>query len=75
MIRCRECEFCKQFGRQKSNRYTFGRKQYWCEHPLTNELDNKVFGNKAEGFVGFGENNYESSLIIKTTPRWCPIKC
>lgn len=75
MIRCRECEFCKQFGRQNSNRYTFGRKQYWCEHPLTNELDNKVFGNKAEGFIGFGENNYESSLVIKTTPRWCPIKC
>ena len=25
-------------------------------------------------FVGFGENNYESPLKLKTSPRWCPKK-
>lgn len=74
LIRCRDCENCKPIGRQKSNRYTIGRKRYWCEHPVVGTLDSKVFGNKAEGFIGFGENNYQSPLVLKTTPKWCPMK-
>ena len=50
------------------------REHYWCKHPLINDMNNEVFGNKAEGFIGFGENNYQSPLVLKTTPRWCPIK-
>lgn len=74
MIRCRDCEYCNQSGRQNSNRDPMGRKYYWCKHPLTKTFDSKVFGNRAEGFIGFGENNYKSQLALKTTPRWCPIK-
>ncbi|MDY4605278.1 hypothetical protein [Clostridium tertium] len=74
MIRCRECEYCNQSGRQNPNRDTMGRKHYWCKHPLIKTFDRKVFGNRAEGFIGFGENNYKSQLALKTTPRWCPIK-
>ena len=55
MIKCKECEYCNQSGRQNSNRYTTGRKHYWCKHPLINDMNNEVFGNKAEGFIGFEE--------------------
>ena len=74
MIRCKECDYCKQIGKQNSNRDTVGRKHYWCKHPITDTLEDRVFGNKAQGFIGFGENNYESPLVLKTSPRWCPIK-
>lgn len=74
MIRCRDCEYCNQSGRQNSNRDTIGRKHYWCKHPLIKTFDSKIFGNRAEGFIGFGENNYKSQLALKTTPIWCPIK-
>ena len=74
MNRCKECAHCKQIGRQNSNVNTVGRKHYWCKHPIVRTLDNKVFGNKAEGFIGFGENNYASPLVVKTSPRWCPLK-
>lgn len=74
MAKCRSCSYCKQIGRQNSNRDTYGRKRYWCEHSLINLLDDKVFGNKSPGFICFGENNIKSPLTIKTSPRWCPLR-
>lgn len=69
MRRCKYCEYCKQIGRQQSNRYTYGRKHYYCKHQ-----DAKTPPNIAEGFICFGENNKESKITIKTSPRWCPLK-
>ena len=31
----------------------------------------KAFGNKVEGFIGFGTPERESKLTLKTSPRWC----
>lgn len=74
MPKCRYCNYINQIGRQNYNIDTFGRKRYWCEHPMISEIDIKAFGNKAPGFICFGENNYDSPLTIKTSPRWCSRK-
>lgn len=74
MPNCKYCNYCKQIGRQNSNRDTYGRKHYWCKHSSIDLLDSKVFGNRTPGFICFGENTYESPITIKTSPRWCPLK-
>lgn len=64
---CKYCNSCKQHGRQKSTRYGMGKKHYWCEHERVKEVTNW-------NFIGFGTNTYESPLVVKTSPRWCPKK-
>lgn len=71
---CKYCEFCEQIGRQQSNSFTYGRKQYWCKHLSVKTMNDQIFGNKARGFIGFGNNDLESKLAIKTHPRWCPLE-
>ena len=73
MHQCIYCEFCKQRGRQQSNRYTDGRKHYYCTHSNINDMKDK-YGLPHTGFIGFGTNTWESPLVLKTSPRWCPKK-
>lgn len=70
---CKYCFFCKQIGRQNSNRDTLGRKRYYCKHEGVSNIRDK-HGFLIDGFVGFGENNWDSPLVLKTSPRWCPKK-
>jgi hypothetical protein len=70
---CKYCSSCKQIGRQNSNCDTIGRKRYYCEHEGLVNIKNKN-GFPIDGFIGFGENNWRSPLVLKTSPRWCPRK-
>ncbi|MBG9692538.1 hypothetical protein ACP3VS_22780 [Lysinibacillus sp. VIII_CA] len=71
--KCKNCGYCRQLGRQQTQRGRVGRKHYYCEHPEAKLLPLNTFGNKATLFIGFGEHTLESPLSIKTSPRWCPI--
>ncbi|BDU81604.1 hypothetical protein SNUCP2_12740 [Clostridium perfringens A] len=50
-----------------------GRKRYYCKHEDISNIRDK-HGFLIDGFVGFGENNWKSPLVLKTSPRWCPRK-
>lgn len=50
-----------------------GRKRYYCKHEGVNNIRDK-HGFLIDGFVGFGESNLKSPLVLKTSPRWCPKK-
>lgn len=69
---CRNCEHCKDIGRSGGAAGSWGRKNYFCENPKTNELPREAFGNSMQGFICFGENTRESRPQIKTAPKWCP---
>ena len=73
--KCSECDFCKMTTRAnaKFNKSgIYGRGEFFCENPETEKLPKKAFGNKMEGFIGFGTPERESKLTLKTSPRWCP---
>lgn len=71
--KCVYCEYCKPIGRMQTQLGCLGRKTYYCENPKSRDLPTRVFGNRAERFIGFGKyNEYESPLELKTAPRWCP---
>lgn len=72
-MNCRECEHCKQIGRQKSQCGILGRKTYYCENPKVYEFKNED-GYPINNFVGFGDMTLESPLQLKTSKRWCPLK-
>lgn len=66
--KCKDCEYCKCFGRQKA-KYSRGgksRKTYYCEHQNVHKCTDNTF-------VGFGDTTWESPLQLKTTKRWCPL--
>ena len=72
--KCRECDFCKMTTRANakySGYAIYGRGEFSCENPETKKLPRKAFGNKLEGFIGFGTPERESKLTLKTSPRWC----
>lgn len=71
---CKNCNHCKQIGRQNMTTYGYGKKHYWCEHPEIEKIPFKKFGNSARGFIGFGTNTLTSPLSLKTHPRWCPME-
>ena len=71
VIKCSECEYCREsrpIGNTRSN--------FTCEHP-DNEYIRKYYREhrltKAEGFIGFGMR-YSEEVPIKTSPAWCPRK-
>lgn len=70
---CRYCPHCKQKGRQKATRYGSGKKHYYCTHADINKIDWYEM-RRATAFISFGENTYESPILIKTHPKWCPIE-
>ncbi len=73
--KCSECDFCEMITRANakfSKSGIYGRGEFFCENPETKKLPVKAFGNKAEGFIGFGTTEKESKLTLKTSPRWCP---
>lgn len=72
-MNCKECKYCKQIGRTKSERYGLGRKQYFCENPEVYILKDKK-GNSIYNFIGYGNTSLESPLQLKKAKRWCPLK-
>lgn len=75
MMKCKDCEYCHNIGRCNSQRNRPGRKQYECRHPKISEIPREDFGNAMMGFIGFGRaDSYDSTLTVKTSPRWCPKK-
>lgn len=73
--RCKECQYCKLIGRGEnkfSSTYGYGRGHFFCENPETEKLPIKAFGNSSPRFVGYGTEEYNTKLMVKTSPRWCP---
>lgn len=72
IIQCKNCEFCKQYGRMQTIGHKQGRKKYFCEHPQTKNM--KVRLLPLNNFIGFGSMTDESPLSLKSAKRWCPKK-
>ena len=73
-IKCTECEYLIMHHRSGGIYSSYGRGEYYCEHPVSERLPAKAFGNKARCFVCFGTNERETRPTITTAPRWCPEK-
>ena len=71
IIRCSECEHCKEFRKIGNTRSDFT-----CEHP-DGEYITKYYQEhritKMPGFIGFGRP-FREEVPIKTSPAWCPKK-
>lgn len=72
-MNCKNCKFCKQIGRQKSQRHQLGRKTYYCDNPEIYKLEDKK-GRPVHNFIGFGDMTKEGPLQLKTHKRWCPLQ-
>ena len=72
-MKCKECKYCKQIGRSESQRYSLGRKHYFCENPKVYKLKDK-HGYQINNFVGYGDSTLESPLQLNTSKKWCPLK-
>lgn len=72
-MKCKECEYCKQTGRQQSQRGNLGRKRYYCEHKSVLKMKDK-YGYPINNFVGYGDMTIASPLTLKTNKKWCPLK-
>lgn len=71
-MNCRDCKYCKQIGRQRSQGFKLGRKTYYCENPEVYHLkDNR--GKPINNFIGYGDTTEESPLQLKTRKKWCPL--
>lgn len=71
IIKCSECEHCKEF-RPVGNT----RSEFTCEHPNREYIreyykQHKI--TKMEGFIGFGEK-WSDKVPVKSSPKWCPRK-
>jgi len=71
IIKCSECEHCKEF-RPVGNT----RSEFTCEHPNREYIreyykQHKI--TKMEGFIGFGER-WQHKAPVKSSPKWCPRK-
>lgn len=73
LLRCVNCQYCKQIGRQQTQRGQLGRKRYFCKHPRVNELKDE-HGLPLYPFIGFGDMSKESQLTLKTRKKWCPME-
>lgn len=71
IVRCSECEYCREFRAVGNTRSSFT-----CGHP-DGEYVRKYFREhritKMEGFIGYGKP-FSADVPIKTSPDWCPIK-
>lgn len=70
---CKKCQYCRQGGRQQSQRGTLGRRTYYCEHPSVGDIKDK-YGWTIYPFIGFGDMSRESPLVLKTRKKWCPME-
>lgn len=70
---CKKCQYCRQGGRQQSQRGTLGRRKYYCEHPSVGDIKDK-YGWPIDPFIGFGDMSRESPLVLKTRKKWCPME-
>lgn len=71
VIKCSECEHCKEFTQVGNTR-----SEFTCEHPdkeYIREYYRQHKINKLVGFIGFGKR-WSSKPPIKSSPRWCPRK-
>lgn len=71
IIKCSECEHCKEF-RPVGNT----RSEFTCEHPNREYIREYYKQHKitrAEGFIGFGIR-WQHQVPIKSSPKWCPRK-
>lgn len=71
-MKCSECKWCVVIYRSNGNRWSWGRKRYFCKHPEVSEPDRR--SNHMKAFIAFGINSAESPIDIRTAPRWCPLK-
>lgn len=71
-VNCKGCKYCKQIGRTKGERFSLGRKEYFCENPEVYNLKDGR-GNPIYNFIGYGDTTIKSPLQLKTSKRWCPL--
>lgn len=72
-MKCKECKYCEQIGRTESQKFSLGRKQYFCKNPEVYKLKDKS-GFPIYNFIGYGDTTIESPLQLKSSKRWCPLK-
>ncbi|MCI8362251.1 MAG: hypothetical protein HFJ41_03835 [Clostridia bacterium] len=72
-MKCIECKYCKQIGRQQSQKARLGRKTYYCKNPKVYKMKDEK-GYPLYNFIGFGDTTIESPLKLKTSKKWCPLK-
>ena len=72
--KCTECKYLIMRHRSGGTYSSYGRGEYFCEHPEAKTLPAKAFGNRTRCFVCFGTNERETKPTIRTTPRWGPEK-
>ena len=72
-MKCKDCEYCKQIGRTESQRFSLGRKEYFCENPEVYKFKDEK-GRPIFNFIGYGDTTLESPLQLKSSKRWCPLK-
>ena len=72
--RCNACAYCRYIAQPSPYRSVSFRKQYFCIHPVLKDYPSSAFRDKRIGFIGQGDLTLESSLTLKTHPRWCPIE-
>lgn len=72
-MKCKNCEYCKQIGRTEWQRFSLGRKEYFCENPEVYKLKDEK-GRSIYNFIGYGDTTLESPLQLKSSKRWCPLK-
>lgn len=70
---CKHCVYCRQKGRQNSQRGQLGRKRYYCEHPRVHDMKEKN-GLPLYPFIGYGDMSVKSPLVLKTHKAWCPLR-
>lgn len=71
IIRCSECEFCKELRKIGNTR-----SEFVCAHPDEEHIrkyfeDHKI--KKMPGFIGFSKA-YSHEVPVKTSQAWCPKK-
>lgn len=71
-MNCKECKYCNQIGRTRGERFSLGRKEYFCENPEVYNLKDER-GNTIYNFIGYGDTTIESPLQLKKSKRWCPL--
>lgn len=51
-IKCTECKYLTMHHRSGGIYSSYGRGEYYCEHPVSRRLPAKAFGNKARSGSG-----------------------
>ena len=68
-ITCRECSFCSS-GHRLKYRCTF-----FCTHPDQKHIEDFCASHRVVSYPGFiCYSGADQKPVIKTTPKWCPLK-